>query len=108
MHTKASLNVAFGNRTQERNLNEKIAEGREQLPAEIRGVPLIFKDGHLRMYLTGETVRVAGGVGFTADWYWIVCMTLFRLMSPAMVAAAAVSGHILDARKLSVSSSGVL
>ena len=33
-----------------------------------------------RMYLTGETVRATGGVGFTADWYWIVCMTVFRFV----------------------------
>jgi hypothetical protein len=34
-----------------------------------------------RMYLTGETVRGAGGVGLAADWYWIVCMTLFRFVT---------------------------
>jgi hypothetical protein len=33
-----------------------------------------------RMYLTAETVRAIGGVGITADWYWIVCMTLFRFV----------------------------
>jgi hypothetical protein len=34
-----------------------------------------------RMYLMGETVRATGGVGFTADWYWLVCMTLFRFVT---------------------------
>ncbi len=33
-----------------------------------------------RMYLTAETVHAIGGRGFTADWYWIVCMTLFRFV----------------------------
>jgi len=33
-----------------------------------------------RMYLTGETVRATGGAGFSAGWYWIVCMTVFRFM----------------------------
>jgi hypothetical protein len=33
----------------ERDLNEMIAEGREQLPSEIRDVPLILKDGHLEL-----------------------------------------------------------
>jgi hypothetical protein len=34
-----------------------------------------------RMYLTGETVRATGAVGLTADWYWLVCMTLFRFVT---------------------------
>jgi hypothetical protein len=34
-----------------------------------------------RMYLTGEPAHAAGGVGFAADWYWIVCMTLFRFLT---------------------------
>jgi hypothetical protein len=32
------------------------------------------------IYLTGETVRASGAAGLTADWYWHVCMTLFRFV----------------------------
>jgi hypothetical protein len=33
-----------------------------------------------RMYLTGTTVSAAGDMGLAADWYWIVCITLFRFL----------------------------
>lgn len=39
----------FATPPQDRNLKEMIAEGREQLPAEIRDVPLTLKDGHLQL-----------------------------------------------------------
>jgi len=33
-----------------------------------------------RVYLTGVTVSVAGDTGLAAQWYWIICMTLFRFV----------------------------
>jgi hypothetical protein len=33
-----------------------------------------------RIYLASETVHVVGGAGMASDWYWIVCMTLFRFL----------------------------
>lgn len=33
-----------------------------------------------RTYLTGDIVSATHAVGLTADWYWIVCMTIFRFV----------------------------
>ena len=33
-----------------------------------------------RMYLASETAQVIGSVGIASDWYWFVCMTLFRFL----------------------------
>jgi hypothetical protein len=59
-----------------------IARWRESwIPETICFLAVVLMTAFLpRIYLITKTVHVIGSVGIASDWYWLVCMTLFRFL----------------------------